>query len=378
MHRKMSKDLKKQESKDSKKNEIQKQIQQFVRQSTLYGFADGGCQPNPGFCGSGVVLYEGNKEIERRSIALGQGSNNVGELSAVLLFLYMVHDYFETLKEEISIPNQYSEIHLFSDSKYAQNVLFGNWQPTKNQELIQAIKNVLNRLKDHYHIQCTCHWVPGHSGVDGNEIANDLSTEAVNDSKKDESASIENYQNLLKYETTLFERKIPLTNPTESKTKPEAVPPKPTPKTVPKTKAPVQKENPPVSKPKTLDEKKLILKPKLKKEIPEPKRSLYDSPMPPKNDSKEDSLVSPVEHGDGSKEDSPMPPVTVKNESNKKIKLESTLTEEKLPKIIPTPIVKKKMHYYATHADGKVVELTPEEAVQFALFYPTVHLALYL
>ena len=52
-------------------------------QLTIY--TDGACQPNPGPCGCGVVLLgEQEKIIGLISEYLGEGTNNLGELTGIL------------------------------------------------------------------------------------------------------------------------------------------------------------------------------------------------------------------------------------------------------------------------------------------------------
>lgn len=123
-------------------------------------YCDGACFPNPGKMGIGIVLlYKGHsKEVSQLS---GEGTNNIAELTAV-------QESLKLLKRN-DIP-----VKIYSDSMYAVNQLSGRWNPKKNIELINDIKQDLKKL-DNFELI----WVRGHSGNRWNERADYLANRGL-------------------------------------------------------------------------------------------------------------------------------------------------------------------------------------------------------
>lgn len=122
-------------------------------------YADGACSGNPGPAGLGVVFIDGAQRIELSEF-LGQGTNNIAELTAILRAL-----------DELG-SDRAAVIH--TDSQYAIGVLQKGWKAKANVELIVAIKAVLATRKATRLV-----YVPGHAGVVLNERADELAREAV-------------------------------------------------------------------------------------------------------------------------------------------------------------------------------------------------------
>jgi ribonuclease HI len=123
-------------------------------------YADGACSGNPGPAGLGMVLIDGAETLER-SEYLGEGTNNVAELTAVLRAL------------EAS-PDDRRPLAIHTDSQYAIGVLTRGWKAKANKELIARIRE---RLAGRTNVRL--HYVPGHAGVPLNERADALAREAV-------------------------------------------------------------------------------------------------------------------------------------------------------------------------------------------------------
>ncbi|HBX35802.1 MAG TPA: ribonuclease HI [Pseudohongiella sp.] len=137
-------------------------------------YTDGACRGNPGPGGwGGVLRYRGvEKQLYGGSY---HTTNNKMELLAVIKAL-------EALKR----PG--CQVSLYSDSRY---VLTGisewlpNWKrrgwktanrkPVLNQELWQA----LDELSQQHDIDW--HWVKGHSGHPGNELADELANRGIDE-----------------------------------------------------------------------------------------------------------------------------------------------------------------------------------------------------
>jgi ribonuclease HI len=124
-------------------------------------FADGACSGNPGPAGAGVAIFEGEKKTRELSEYLGTGTNNIAELTAIL-----------RAAEALEADGRAIEIR--TDSSYAIGVLTKGWKAKANPELVAKTKVALGKLAS---VKLT--YVPGHSGVAGNELADALAVAAV-------------------------------------------------------------------------------------------------------------------------------------------------------------------------------------------------------
>jgi ribonuclease HI len=138
---------------------------------TVIIYTDGACKGNPGIGGWGVVLRSGNKE---KLLKGGEKNttNNRMEMTAVI-------EALKALKSPCLIE-------LFTDSQYVnrgvnewlQNWKKANWRtaskaPVKNVDLWM----ILDQLIINHDIRW--HWVKGHSGDMGNELADQLANEGA-------------------------------------------------------------------------------------------------------------------------------------------------------------------------------------------------------
>ena len=137
----------------------------------IYIYTDGACRGNPGPGGWGAVLECGDykKEICGGSMLT---TNNIMELTAVI--------------EALKIIKKESKIIITTDSKYVQHGItdwINNWKvkgwktankkPVKNKELWQE----LDQESQKHEIKWE--WIKGHSGHFGNEKADQLANEAL-------------------------------------------------------------------------------------------------------------------------------------------------------------------------------------------------------
>ncbi|VAW45570.1 Ribonuclease HI-related protein 2 [hydrothermal vent metagenome] len=141
-------------------------------------FTDGGCDPNPGKAGSGMVVYR-NDTLE--SLWYGaynpQGTNNTAELMAL-------NQAFMKAQKECNDQS----VAIFCDSKYAIQCIIQwaeGWQKKgwkkaggeiKNLPLIQEMFERYQALKK-ANVQVL--HVNGHVGVEGNELADRMSILAI-------------------------------------------------------------------------------------------------------------------------------------------------------------------------------------------------------
>ena len=136
---------------------------------TLY--TDGACRGNPGPGGWGVYLQYGNA-IKKLYGYDAETTNNRMELTAVI--------------EGLKALKRRCQVDLNTDSKYVLQGMtewLDGWKrngwktaakkPVKNVELWQKLDEQVNRHDINWN------WVKGHSGIEGNEIADQLANEAI-------------------------------------------------------------------------------------------------------------------------------------------------------------------------------------------------------
>jgi ribonuclease HI len=122
-------------------------------------YTDGACSSNPGPAGLGVVIIGHDERIEL-SEYLGQGTNNIAELTAVLRAL-----------EQLD-PKRPAVIH--TDSSYTIGVAQKGWKAKANQKLVAELRATLKR-----HPKAVLVYVKGHAGIELNERADELARWAI-------------------------------------------------------------------------------------------------------------------------------------------------------------------------------------------------------
>lgn len=165
-------DFHKNRSDDKKSEKKEKPIE--VSSDTITIYCDGACKGNPGKAGSGLAIYQGKSkptllygEYEER------GTNNTAELNA--------------LYKALLLSSESSTCIIYSDSKYSIDCItkwaYGwkskGWRKKggeiKNLELIKLAHELYEGLKDRVVIK----HVKGHSGVEGNELADRMAVHAI-------------------------------------------------------------------------------------------------------------------------------------------------------------------------------------------------------
>jgi ribonuclease HI len=133
---------------------------QAVPAGAWQAFTDGACSGNPGPAGSGIVLVAPDGKMHEGFDYLGEATNNVAELTAILRALEW-------------LPAEAGAIVIHTDSKYAIGVLTKNWKAKVNGELIAKTRRLVQERR------AQLAYVPGHSGVPLNERADQLAREAI-------------------------------------------------------------------------------------------------------------------------------------------------------------------------------------------------------
>jgi len=132
---------------------------------------DGACRGNPGPGGWGVILrYNGN--LKKLNGYDPETTNNRMELTAVI--------------EALKALTRPCDVELHTDSKYVMQGItewLNNWKrngwrtaarkPVKNIDLWQQLDEEVARHKIDWN------WVKGHSGIEDNEIADELANAAI-------------------------------------------------------------------------------------------------------------------------------------------------------------------------------------------------------
>lgn len=129
-------------------------------------YSDGACRGNPGPGGWGAVLRFGEHEKKLHG-GNRETTNNRMELTAAI--------------EGLNALNETCAVQLYTDSQYVRKGVLEwlegwkkrGWktaakQPVKNKDLWQLLDEAIQRH------EITWHWVKGHSGNEGNELADEL------------------------------------------------------------------------------------------------------------------------------------------------------------------------------------------------------------
>ncbi len=148
-----------------KVNRKKKDTPTEIAKDTAIAYTDGACSGNPGPAGLGyVVVFPDGKRVQRGE-PLGEGTNNIAELTAILRVLEMLDDP--------SVP-----VIIHTDSAYSIGVLSQGWKAKANKALIFEIKQLLAKLPS-----VSLKKVKGHAGVPENELVDDLARKAAETQK---------------------------------------------------------------------------------------------------------------------------------------------------------------------------------------------------
>lgn len=127
----------------------------------VIAYTDGACSGNPGPAGLGYVMRFPDGRLIQRGEPLGNATNNIAELTAILRVL-----------QSLDEPTQRVIIH--TDSSYAIGLLTRGWKAKANAELIASIRAVLRVCTNVSFVK-----VKGHAGVPDNELVDQLARESA-------------------------------------------------------------------------------------------------------------------------------------------------------------------------------------------------------
>lgn len=141
-------------------------------------YADGACDPNPGQAGTGLALYRKGQIAELwYGLYNPQGTNNTAELNGLIEALRLAqHGQQQGASVTVLCDSQYA---INCVSRWAEGWAANGWtrkgDPIKNLALIQTAFALWQTLKG----SITLGHVPGHAGIEGNELADRMSVYAV-------------------------------------------------------------------------------------------------------------------------------------------------------------------------------------------------------
>jgi ribonuclease HI len=128
--------------------------------NAIHVWTDGACSGNPGRAGLGVVIV-GDGAQREISEYLGEATNNIAELSAILRGLQ-------------SIEDRTRPVIVYSDSAYSIGLLTQNWKAKKNVELVDQLRALCRQFSDLRFVK-----VLAHSGISLNERVDQLAVAAI-------------------------------------------------------------------------------------------------------------------------------------------------------------------------------------------------------
>lgn len=126
-------------------------------------YVDGGCSPNPGHGGAGIVLIS-----QQHGRALGkylgkESTNNTAEILAVAHGLLLL--------------TKPCAVEVFTDSQYVIGTMTEGWRRRKNQDLWTRLDDACNPHT------VSWRWVKGHNGDRYNELAHTCAERALRTGK---------------------------------------------------------------------------------------------------------------------------------------------------------------------------------------------------
>lgn len=121
-----------------------------------------------------VMLNCENTEVERKAYKITNETNNRAELKAIIAAVNR-------------LPNDATEVCVFSDSQYALKTLSGEWKRSSNLDLFLVWDDVLKKK----HVTIEYNWVKGHDGNVYNELCDQLCNDVLG---YDANAEFEKYK----------------------------------------------------------------------------------------------------------------------------------------------------------------------------------------
>ena len=159
-------------------------------QSAIHVYTDGSAFRATKFAGFGVFLRYPDNSTEHLSDCCGNNcSNYEAEIIAIKSSIELLHQQFETNEKEPT------DVVIFSDSSSALDALQN--PPFDCIELEEASKS-MHILLDTFNINLNLQWIPGHTDIFGNEIADQLAKKGANKPQFDNPCSMNTAKRILR------------------------------------------------------------------------------------------------------------------------------------------------------------------------------------
>jgi ribonuclease HI len=149
-----------------------------IPSGAVVAFTDGASRGNPGPAGAGSTLYikDGITMPRDDFTPLGNNTNNLSELWAI----GMAIDRLSQLPPE---GRPYA-LNILTDSSYSIGCLSLGYVSKTNKDVVRALRQKIKSSKSSLILDViTFHWVPGHAGLPGNELADHLANCGADASK---------------------------------------------------------------------------------------------------------------------------------------------------------------------------------------------------
>ena len=159
--------------------------------SAIHAYTDGSAFKGTTFAGFGVNLrFPDGTSLEFSNACGRTCSNYEAEIIALRTAVELAHQSFELREHD---PN---DVIIFTDSKSALQAMENLEVNTNNEinNLAQATHNLLSS----YDIQVTMQWIPGHSDIRGNELADKLAKEGTKKEQFDKPCGNDTVKQILK------------------------------------------------------------------------------------------------------------------------------------------------------------------------------------
>ena len=111
---------------------------------------------------TGVRVEVSNHTLEDFPLDLKQTTNNTTELAAIYVALKLTRDFV--------MNKRVKSVVIYGDSQYAGNLVFGNWKPKENKELVAKVKQMASKVPN----DVTWEYVKAHADNQYNNYADYL------------------------------------------------------------------------------------------------------------------------------------------------------------------------------------------------------------